>query len=128
MNEAARKPVQVLVVDDEALVAFDIADQCEAAGYEVIGPALTLNQGLELVAQYTPTVALLDINIRNELVWPLARVLRERSVPTVFISANCRHAEIDHEFTSAACLDKPIDWPQVMRTVGPMLGLSDASE
>lgn len=123
----AEEPIRVLVVDDEALVAFDIADQCEAAGYEVIGPALTLNQGLELVAQYTPSLALLDINIRNELVWPLARVLRERSVPTVFISANCRHAEIDNEFTSAACLDKPIDWDQVRRTIGPLLGLPSSA-
>ncbi|GGD70062.1 response regulator [Croceicoccus mobilis] len=128
MNEAAHRPVQVLVVDDEALVAFDIADQCEAAGYEVIGPALTLNQGLELVAQHTPSLALLDINIRNELVWPLARVLRERSVPTVFISANCRHAEIDNEFTAAACLDKPINWDQVMQTVAPLLGLPYAAD
>lgn len=126
MSEA-EEPIRVLVVDDEALVAFDIADQCEAAGYEVIGPALTLNQGLELVAQHTPSLALLDINIRNELVWPLARVLRERSVPTVFISANCRHAEIDHEFTSAACLDKPIDWDQVTRTIAPLLGLPDSA-
>ena len=48
MSDADVSAIRVLVVDDEALVAFDVADQCEAAGFEVIGPALTLNQGLVL--------------------------------------------------------------------------------
>lgn len=125
MNAGELDAIRVLVVDDEALVAFDVADQCEAAGYEVIGPALTLNQGLELIAANAPSLALLDINLRDELVWPLARQLRERSVPIIFISANCTHPEIRDEFPDATCLDKPVDGMRLMATVEPLLGAAD---
>ena len=121
MSDADVSAIRVLVVDDEALVAFDVADQCEAAGFEVIGPALTLNQGLVLAESNAPSVALLDINLRDEMVWPLARVLRERSVPIVFISANCTHSEIRDEFPNAHCLDKPVDGMTLMDTVRPLV-------
>ena len=121
MTETDLSAISVLVVDDEALVAFDVADQCEAAGYEVIGPALTLNQALVLAEGNTPSVALLDINLRDEMVWPLARLLRERSVPIVFISANCTHPEIRDEFPNARCLDKPVNGTTLMDTVKPLV-------
>lgn len=121
MAEAPTSSVRILVVDDEALVAFDVADQCEAAGYDVIGPALTLGQGMALAEANDPSVALLDINLRDELVWPLARLLRQRSVPIVFISANCGHAEIRDEFPDATCLDKPVDSLILMNEVRPLV-------
>ncbi|QNE04485.1 response regulator [Croceicoccus marinus] len=119
MAEASRSAV--LVVDDEALVAFDVADQCEAAGFDVIGPALTLKQGMAMAEAGDPSIALLDINLRDELVWPLARLLRQRSVPIVFISANCSHPEIRDEFPDATCLDKPVDSLILMAAVRPLV-------
>lgn len=121
MAEAESAAIRILVVDDEALVAFDVADQCEAAGFDVIGPALTLKQGMALVDAGNPSVALLDINLRDELVWPLARLLRQRSVPIVFISANCGHPEIRDEFPDATCLDKPVDGLLLMNAVRPLV-------
>ena len=121
MSHSEAAAIRILVVDDEALVAFDVADQCEAAGYDVIGPALTLGQGLALAAANSPSIALLDINLRDELVWPLARLLRMQSVPIVFISANCSHPEIRDEFPDATCLDKPVDSSVLLAAVKPLL-------
>lgn len=121
MNHGDGK-IRVLVVDDEPLVAFDVADQCEHAGYQVIGPALTLKQGLALAESKAPALALLDINLHDEMVWPLARALKDRAVPIVFVSANCKHPEIADEFPDAACLDKPVDGALLMEVLKPLIG------
>ena len=113
-----------LVLLQRAVEPLTLAEgACQAhAGFDVIGPALTLGQGMALAEANDPSIALLDINLRDEVVWPLARLLRQRSVPIVFISANCGHAEIRDEFPDATCLDKPVDGLILMDTVRPLVG------
>ena len=56
-----------------------------------VGPAATVDQALRLLAGETPDVALLDINLRGELVTPVAEELRARGVPFVLASAYDGH-------------------------------------
>ena len=96
-----------LVVDDEALIAFDMASTLEDLGCEVLGPALTLKEGLELAATVVPEIALLDINVGGDMVWPLARVLQAEGCSLIFVSANGKHKEIQTEFREAQFVEKP---------------------
>ncbi len=98
---------KALVVDDEALIAFDMASTLEDLGCEVVGPALTLQQGLELASKVIPEIALLDINVGGDMVWPLARVLQAEGCRLIFISANGKHEEIQTEFLEAQFVEKP---------------------
>jgi CheY-like chemotaxis protein len=82
-----RRPV-VLVVEDEVLIAWDLAHRLARHGWRVRGPAATVAQALRLLGEgEPPDVALLDVNLRGELVTPVAEALRARGVPFVLASA-----------------------------------------
>ena len=88
MQLAVEKP-RVLVVEDESIVARDIASQVNKLGYEAVGIASTAEQAIALVAQLQPHLVLMDI----ELAGPLdgiaaASTIRSRfNVPIVFLTA-----------------------------------------
>ena len=57
------------------------------AGFEVIGPALTVAAALEQIRKAPPDAAVLDVNLRGERVTPVAEVLLAIKVPFVLASA-----------------------------------------
>ena len=77
----------VLVVEDEALIAMDLEHTLGRHGFRVLGPATTVAAALRLLDGEAPDVALLDVNLRGEMVTPVAEVLRARGVPFVLASA-----------------------------------------
>lgn len=72
---------RVLVVEDEALVALDIAGQLTAANFSVVGPAVSVAGALKLITGTGCDVALLDINLGRETSERVALELRERKIP-----------------------------------------------
>jgi CheY-like chemotaxis protein len=82
----SRDPL-VLVVEDELLIAMDLKRLLGRHGFRVLGPAATVAGALLLLDGATPDVGLLDVNLRGELVTPVADVLRARGVPFVLASA-----------------------------------------
>lgn len=80
---------RILVVEDEALVAMLVEDELADAGAEVIGPASSVDQALDLVERMAATgrglhAAVLDINLQGTMVSPVADRLAELGVPIVF--------------------------------------------
>ncbi len=59
------KPIQVLIVEDEPLIAEDIKAALEQVGYAVTGIAFNKEQAFALLQNKTPDLALLDINLGN---------------------------------------------------------------
>ena len=74
---------RVLVVEDDYFLADDIVSVLSDAGANIVGPVPTISTAL---AQLSADVdaAVLDINLRGELVWPMADALRAKDVPFVF--------------------------------------------
>ncbi|PKB14510.1 response regulator receiver domain-containing protein [Novosphingobium kunmingense] len=110
----------ILVVDDEVLIAWNLAMDLESMGAEVIGPFHSLDDALAGVADVTPTLAVLDINLHDRKVWPLAEVLSERGVPMLFVSADIDHGHIAARFPSARKVQKPISAAELKRHVSEM--------
>jgi DNA-binding response OmpR family regulator len=79
----------VLVVEDEFLIAMDLELLFERQGWRVLGPAATVEQALRLLEQgeEPPDVALLDVNLRGELVTPVVERLRTSGIPFALASA-----------------------------------------
>lgn len=98
----------ILVVEDEALIAWDVALRVEELGYEVTGPAHSLEDGISMLEDGSPEAAILDINLGKKTVWPLAQKLHDRKVPIVFISASLDPDRIRSDFPTAEMLNKPI--------------------
>ena len=62
MPAATRLP-RILVVEDEAIVARDIAQQLQSLGYAPVGIATTAQEALTMVEAHSPDLVLMDIQL-----------------------------------------------------------------
>jgi CheY-like chemotaxis protein len=84
----AHKPVAILIVEDEPLIASYIWEVLDGAGFTVTGAASSAPEALSLAERDRPQLALVDIRLPGEMDGiELARALRERyAVPAIFLS------------------------------------------
>ncbi|QUS35493.1 response regulator [Falsirhodobacter algicola] len=103
---AAEQTGRVLIVEDELLVAMMMECHFQDLGYEVIGPALRLDHGLELARSADLDFAVLDVNLGATLSFPIADALARRDIPFCFATAHGRLCP-DHRHAGVPMLDKP---------------------
>ena len=93
MNDEAMPPppaadltgLSILVAEDEFLLAEALVDGLERCGASVIGPVPTVDKALKAVASAERIdFAVLDINLRGQMVYPVADALKERGIPFLF--------------------------------------------
>src|SRR3546814_5413123 len=65
IHDGASTRATVLVVEDEALVAFYLEDTLAALGYQCCGVADSAEQALSLAAARRPALALVDVGLRG---------------------------------------------------------------
>ena len=112
----------VLVVEYEALVALDMEETLKAAGLHVMGPAASVAEAMALLEAGTPDAAILDLNLRGELVTPVARKLREIGVPFVLATAyNHLRSDAEQAFSGVANLGKPLASARCVEMLGEIL-------
>lgn len=97
----------VLLVEDNAIIALDMASVLEALGCEVIGPAGNLAKAMSLAEGANLDAAVLDINLGEERCWKVAHKLADAGVPVVLASGYSR-IEVDPRFERAPLLPKPV--------------------
>ena len=78
--------VKVLVVEDEFVIALSMEAALRRGGYDVVGPAASVRQAFSRLDAERPGAAVLDVNLGEELVFPVADALTERRVPFVFVT------------------------------------------
>lgn len=106
--------MRILVGEDEGLIALDLETVLVDLGYEVIGPMSSLEE--VAAAADTCDGALLDVNLRGELVFPAARDMIARGVPVVFSSGYGETGKFPDEFRDVPRLIKPYD-DQTLRDI-----------
>lgn len=85
--DIAEKDVRrILVVEDEFLIAEDIASILEVLGYQVVGPAPTVPAALGLIAREKLDLALLDVNLGRTTSAPIAAELFKRHLPFIVVT------------------------------------------
>ena len=100
---AARR---VLIVEDEVLIAMMLQDMVADAGLEVEGVANSLDAGIELANRANFDLAILDVNLNGEEVYPVAEILQKRGIPFIF-STGYGAGGIRSGFDSAPQVLKP---------------------
>jgi DNA-binding NarL/FixJ family response regulator len=99
-------PSRILIVEDEPLVAIDIASVLEDFGYQVVGPAGTAAAALSLLAREGCDAAILDIRLGQETSQDVALELAHGGIPFVILSA---YSPKEANFPSdAPALAKPL--------------------
>ena len=117
---------RIMVVEDELLVAMNLEDLLEEFGFEVVGPYPTLAEAREAlaVADHRDGAdlhgAVLDVNVRGELVFPLAADLVERRVPVIFCTGNAESGRFPPALAALPRVAKPYT-PEGLRSALDMV-------
>ena len=100
---------RVLIVEDEALLAMEMAQAFGDLGWSIVGPAATVEEALRLIADNAVIdAAVLDVNLGGELVYPVADRLEVLGVPFVFCTGYQQlHAQ--GRFAHCPILRKPVN-------------------
>jgi CRP-like cAMP-binding protein len=80
MDLIARQPI-VLLAEADTFVSMDLSDTLEQAGYRVLGPFATASEALAAIEQESPTLAIVDVVLRDGDCTVLERALRQRGIP-----------------------------------------------
>jgi DNA-binding response OmpR family regulator len=118
---------RVLVVEDEAILAIDIAGQLTDAGFEIVGPAPSVAKALRLIEEVGCDIAVLDFNLRDETAEPLACELQARGTPFLFMSGVSRD-RLPQWCGGAVLLPKPIRLDALVAALQHSLAQREASE
>jgi DNA-binding NtrC family response regulator len=73
----------VLVAEDQTFIALDLALAIEDAGGEVIGPAASVAEALDLLASKDVAAAILDVDLIGGDCSAVLEVLASRHIPTI---------------------------------------------
>jgi two-component sensor histidine kinase/DNA-binding response OmpR family regulator len=99
---------RILLVEDEALVAMMIQDYLSEFGYQVLGPVCTASEAAAKARDGHFEAAVLDINLGDGAVYPIADILTARGVPFVFVTGYDAES-IEPRFRKIPILQKPIE-------------------
>lgn len=80
---------RLFIVEDEAIIAMDLAEQLEEYGYEIVGVAHDGESALEQLSDVDPHLILMDIVLGNgqDGIQTAEKVLQSRSIPIIFLTA-----------------------------------------
>lgn len=119
---------RILVAEDEPIVAFDLCDTVEEAGFEVEGPYAGISSANEACDNGTPDLAILDITLEDGDVYTLAERLEADNVPIIFHSGRQSNDELKARFPSATTLTKPCPPAAMIGAVNGALEKRSAEE
>lgn len=89
--------IKIGIVEDEVIIADNICTILEQLGYDVIEPASTYAEGLEMLKNDKPDIILLDVNLNGrkdgiDLAW---KVKEDFDIPFIFLTANADPSTVE---------------------------------
>lgn len=109
---------RILIVEDEALVAFDNEHGLTDAGYEVVATVDCYADALAVIERERLDLVLTDISLNGEGDGhDVARAARAKGVPALFVTAHCSE---EGRALGLACLAKPYSIPVLERALGTL--------
>ena len=101
--------LRVFIVEDDLVIAMELEGLLSGLGCRVFNTAASIGQALPMLAGEPPDVAVLDVNLRGQLVTPVAEALRERDIPFVLVTGYGSERLREPALQGVRCLRKPVD-------------------
>lgn len=114
--------LRILVAEDEVVLADDLCDTFEEAGFEVEGPHAGISAAMLACQKARPDLVVLDVRLNDGEAYELAQKLLDDKVRVIFHSDLGDHGEVAARFPEVPRIIKPSPPADVLRTVKQVLG------
>lgn len=107
MKPASAMPEDVLIVEDDPIIALDFEDTILGFGVKTVRTAGSVARALDMIADRAPDFALLDVGLVREKSFAIAERLEALKVPFVFVTGYGAHGAFPPAFAGKPTLTKP---------------------
>jgi DNA-binding response OmpR family regulator len=115
---------RILVVEDENALAMEISWMVEDAGYSVVGPEGSVETARRVLARQRVDLALLDVMLGGETVFPVSEILDRMGTPFIFVTGHPPSA-LPVQYRHRPLMRKPCRPRALMALVRQILGAPD---
>ena len=112
---------RILVVEDDAVQALDLAASLAEAGAAIIGPVASLSEASDLASESACDAAILDLRLRDRNATALARQLLQQGIPFIVYTGYPDSAFFRSDWPGYELVTKPADLKQLMRRVAALI-------
>ena len=114
-------PGRVLIVEDEYLIRLLLEDMLEELGFQIAAVAASFDEGATHAKDAQIDMAILDVNIDGQQVFPIADTLKGRGVPFCFITGYGSQG-LPEQYRAMPTLQKPFQMNDLKTTLAGMTG------
>ena len=111
---------RILVVEDEYLIRMLLEDMLGDLGYEIAAAVGTIVEAREFAATGQFDVAVLDVNVDSQEIYPVADILAKRGLPFVFVSGY-GEGSLSEPYRNRPSLQKPFQAEDLKTTLAGLL-------
>jgi two-component SAPR family response regulator len=86
-------------------------------GIDIVGPASTLDEAMELAQTGMPEIAILDVNLHGEMIFPVADFLIGRGVPVILTTGYSARDILPPRLIELPTIQKPYEPAKLMEVV-----------
>jgi two-component SAPR family response regulator len=115
-----------LVVEDEFLLALSLEDDLLSAGCSILGPFSSLSSATEALRTKQFDVAVLDVNLNGEMVFPLADEMAGRAIPFVLLTGYLS-TDLPERFRKVPQVSKPYAQASLIEAVSQAMSKIETS-
>ena len=113
---AGLQGLRILIVEDNPYIAIALEEMLSEQGLVIAGVAGALDDALLLAASASLDIALLDVNIRDRKIDPVAEALTARGKPFVF-TTGCGRAGLPEAFLDRPVVEKPFYIEEILQSL-----------
>jgi two-component system, response regulator PdtaR len=122
MDKPANSRPHALVLEDEALIALNLQDELQDAGFEVNGPFTTCAAALRWLKTGTPALAILDAALNDGSCNEVAEELSRRRVPFLIYSGHQESFHLLPDLQHVTWIEKPAPPAVLVRACQRLVG------
>jgi len=122
LGSSSGMPGDVLIVEDDPIIALDFEDTILGFGVKVVRTAANVARALDLIADRAPDFALLDVSLIREKSFAVAERLEALKIPFIFITGYGADIRLPTAFVDRPRLPKPYSTDALKALLGSRAG------
>jgi two-component system, response regulator PdtaR len=116
---------RALVAEDSLLVLIALEMILIHHGIDIVGPASTVDEAMALAQTGRPEIAILDVNLHGEMIFPVADFLIGRGVPVILTTGYSAKDILPQHLLDLPSIRKPYEPAELMELVERAFACAD---